>query len=79
MKTIGGLAFVGLLLLSWLCFIGTNASAPRDDQARTTLDRFVAIESSLRESILNARLGLLRNYDPLDRETMQLQIGRAHV
>jgi signal transduction histidine kinase len=69
MKTIASLATLAALLVSWLCFIGTSTNAPRDDRALTTLNQFVATASRLREDILNARLGLLRNYDPLDQET----------
>jgi signal transduction histidine kinase len=72
MKTIASLALAALLLLSWLCFIGTNISAPRDDHAQATLNQFVMTASGLRENILNARLGLLRNYDPLDQKTILL-------
>ena len=43
---------------------------PRDDQAMATLKQLIAIGSRLRENILNARLGLLRDYDPVDRETL---------
>jgi hypothetical protein len=68
MKTIGGLAILAVLLVSWLCFIGTSTSAPHDDHAMATLNQFVATGSRLRENILNARLGRLKDYDPLDRE-----------
>lgn len=74
MKTIAGLALAAVLLLSWLCFIATNPSAARDDQALATLNQFVATESGLRENILNARLGLLRDYDPLNRQMTLLHV-----
>ncbi|WP_419760321.1 two-component system VirA-like sensor kinase [Acidisoma sp.] len=72
MRTIGGLAVLAVLLVSWLCFIGTNANTPRDDHAMATLNQFIATGSGLRENILNARLGLLRDYDPVDQEMTQL-------
>jgi signal transduction histidine kinase len=72
MKTIAGLALAAVLLLSWLCFIATNPSVERDDHALTTLNEFVATESGLRENILNARLGLLRDYDPLNQQMTRL-------
>ena len=80
MKTIAALALAAVLLLSWLCFIGTNPSAPRDDHAMATLNDFVATESELRENILNARLGLLRNYDPLNQQMTLLHelLDRLH-
>ena len=72
MKTIAGLALAAALLVTWLCFIGTETNSSRNDRAMAILNQFVATGSELRENILNARLGLLRDYDLLDRETIAL-------
>lgn len=79
MKIIGSLALVALMLLSWLCFSGVNTGVPDDAQAFAALDQFTATEHKLRENILDARLGLLQNYDPLDDEMDELQDLALHL
>jgi DAHL domain len=58
-----------LLLFTWLSLRGMNPEAEMFDRALATLDSFVLKESALQRDILAARSGLLRNYDPLARET----------
>ena len=58
-----------LLLFTWLSLRGMNPEAEEFDRALSTLDGFVVAESALQRDVLAARSGLLRNYDPLVRET----------
>ncbi len=71
MKTVLSIATVTLLLmlLSGLSLEGMNPEASRYDRLIAVMSRFAITESALRQDILNARAGLLRNYDPLNRET----------
>jgi signal transduction histidine kinase len=61
-----------LLLLTWLSFRAINRDAELFDHALGALDRFAVIESALQRDVLSARVGVLRNYDPLVRETQDL-------
>ena len=61
-----------LLLLTWLSFRALNADAELFDHALGALDRFTMVESALQRDVLSARAGVLRNYDPLVRETNDL-------
>jgi signal transduction histidine kinase/CheY-like chemotaxis protein len=61
-----------LLLLTWLSFQAFNADAELFDRALGELDRFTMLESALQRDVLGARIGLLRNYDPLVIETNAL-------
>jgi signal transduction histidine kinase len=61
-----------LLVLTWLSFHAFNADAEMFDRALGTLDRFAITESALQRDVLSARVGLSRNYDPLVRETSDL-------
>ena len=69
---LGGLtAFASclLLLLTWLLLRGLDTDAFMFDSELRALDNFSVTESMLRQDILKARAGLLRNYDPLVRRT----------
>ena len=57
-----------LVLLTWLSFRASNMDAERFDRALGALDRFALVESALQRDVLSARVGMLRNYDPLVRE-----------
>jgi hypothetical protein len=81
MRTISGLAAAsllllfllsGLLLLSGLYFFGTDPKAPHYEHTLTTIAEFAMTENRLRQDILAARAGLLRNYDPLNQEMITL-------
>jgi signal transduction histidine kinase/CheY-like chemotaxis protein len=74
MRTIPSIAFVTVLLLvlSGLSLLGMDPEASRYDSMISAVSRFSVTESALRQDILNARAGLLRNYDPLDRRMAAL-------
>jgi DAHL domain-containing protein len=61
-----------LFLFTWLSLRGMNPEAEGFDRALSTLNGFVVAESALQRDVLAARSGLLRNYDPLVRETHEL-------
>jgi len=61
-----------LLLLTGLSFRAINTDAELFDRALGALDRFTIIENTLQRDVLSARIGVLRNYDPLVRETNDL-------
>ncbi|MBV8745739.1 MAG: two-component system VirA-like sensor kinase [Xanthobacteraceae bacterium] len=61
-----------LLLFTWLSLRGMNPEAERFDRALSTLNGFVVAESALQRDVLASRSGLLRNYDPIVRETNEL-------
>jgi signal transduction histidine kinase len=58
-----------LLLLTWLSFQAFNGKAELFDQALGALDHFTMVENALQRDVLRVRVGELRNYDPLVRET----------
>ncbi|MBW8723987.1 MAG: two-component system VirA-like sensor kinase [Inquilinus limosus] len=62
-----------LLLLTWLLVRGINPEAETFDRALGTLDDALRIENALRRDILASRAGLLRNYDPLVRDSAGLR------
>ena len=62
-----------LLLLTWLSINSINSDAELFDRALGTLDHFAMAESALHRDVLNARSGMLRNYDPLVREVNALR------
>jgi hypothetical protein len=74
MKTVVSFAVVTLLLmlLSGLSLLGMNPEASRYDRLIAVLSRFAITESTLRQDILNARVGLVRTYDPLNRDMLTL-------
>jgi signal transduction histidine kinase len=58
-----------LVLLSGLSLLGMDPEAARYDRLLSELSGITVTESALRQDILNARAGLLRNYDALNRDT----------
>lgn len=69
------LAVAGFLLvaLTWFSFRGLNLDAERFDRALQSLDHFGLAERALQRDILRARVGLLRNYDPLVKEADEVR------
>jgi signal transduction histidine kinase len=69
-----GLAAMLLLLalLTGLLLRGMEPDAELFDGALAALDRFAAGEAALQRDVLRARAGMLRNYDPLVRDTDSL-------
>jgi signal transduction histidine kinase/CheY-like chemotaxis protein len=65
-------AFLLVLLISWLSTHAVNSDAERQDQVLSELDRFSMIDAALHRDVLAARIGILRNYDPLVAETNKL-------
>ncbi len=74
MRTAAAVLFVIVLitLLTWLSLRAFDSGAERFDLALGELDHFNTVESELHANILSARAGLLRNYDPLVRDTNDL-------
>lgn len=62
-----------LLLLTWLLVRGINPEAESFDRVLGTLDDVSLMENALRRDVLAARAGLLRNYDPLVRDSTRLR------
>jgi signal transduction histidine kinase len=54
-----------LVLLTWLLLRATNTNAPSQAATLQALDDFAIAEASLDRDLLQARAGLLRDYDPL--------------
>ena len=73
MKTTFAAAGMILIALTWLALRGMNPGAPRFDRALQALDQFSLVERALQREILSDRIGTLRNYDPLVRETNALR------
>jgi signal transduction histidine kinase len=67
MKLLSGTLGVLLLLalLTWLLLRGIDTNAPAYAVMLRTFDDFALAEASLHRDVLQARAGLLRNYDPL--------------
>ncbi|MFL5287835.1 MAG: two-component system VirA-like sensor kinase [Rhodopila sp.] len=74
MKPFPLLAAILLLLplLTWLSLRAFNGEAELFDRALGELDHFATVENALQRDVLRVRLGELRNYDPLVRETNEL-------
>jgi signal transduction histidine kinase len=62
-----------VLLLTWFSFRAINPQAEMFDRALVELGRFMVIDSSLYRDVFTARIGALRNYDPLVREIKNLR------
>lgn len=60
-------------LLTWFLSLAFNPGAELFDRALAELDRFGMIENGLSRDVFTARAGMLRNYDPLVRETNALR------
>jgi signal transduction histidine kinase len=56
-----------LLLLTWLLQRSSGTMSPAYEEALQAFDDFALAEASLQRDMLQARAGLLRNYDPLSR------------
>src|SRR5262245_62367730 len=56
-----------LALLTWLLLRGIDTKAPAYATTLRAFDDFALAEASLRRDVLQARAGLLRNYDSLGR------------
>ena len=54
-----------LALLTWLSLRGIDTNAPAYAMTLRAFDDFALAEASLHRDVLQARAGLLRNYDPL--------------
>ena len=61
-----------VLLLTWLSVRAVSTDAERFDDALAEMDRFGTLEAALHRDVLSARVGTLRDYDPLVRETNEL-------
>ena len=67
-----------LALLTWLLLRGIDTNAPAYEVTLRTFDDFALAEASLHRDVLQARAGLLRDYDTLVKavETMQDAVSR---
>jgi len=68
-----------LLLLTWLLLRGMNTGTTSLDDGLRALDDFAIAESALHRDVLSARVGMLRNYDPLVREVETLHSSIARL
>ena len=71
-------ALLLLALLTWLLLRGIDTNAPAYEVTLRTFDDFALAEASLHRDVLQARAGLLRDYDTLVKavETMQDAVNR---
>jgi len=71
-------AFFLLLILAWIPLRTLDTDTASFGRTLATLDRFAAVETALNLDALSARVGTLRNYDPLGREEDSLNdlVGR---
>src|SRR5262252_704540 len=80
MKLLSGAlgALLLLALLTWLLLRGIDTNAPAYEATLRTFDDFALAEASLHRDVLQARAGLLRDYDTLVKavETMQGAVNR---
>jgi len=69
------IAFVACLVfaLTWFSFRAVNPEAELFDHALADLDHFAMIGNALHRDVFAARVGTLRNYDPLVREVEVLR------
>ena len=81
MKVISALAAIPLaiLLLTWLSLQSLDTNAELFDRVLGEMDRFTMQEAALHRDVLNARAGMLRNYDPLVREVNGLEKSLARL
>jgi signal transduction histidine kinase/CheY-like chemotaxis protein len=81
MRLIAGLLAAPLLVafVTWLSLDAVNSGAARFNRAIDELDRIAQTEADLHRDVLSARAGLLRNYDPLVRETNTLDATVADL
>jgi signal transduction histidine kinase/ActR/RegA family two-component response regulator len=81
MKVMSALAAIPLaiLLLTWLSLQSLDTNAEQFDRVLGEMDRFTMLEAALHRDVLNARVGMLRNYDPLVREVTGLEQSLARL
>jgi signal transduction histidine kinase len=67
-------------LLTWLSVHAVNVNTEPFDRILNEMDRVATLEAALYRDVLCARAGLLRDYDPLVRETNALaaSVSRLH-
>jgi signal transduction histidine kinase len=58
-----------IALLTWLSLRAIDPGAERFDRALNEIDRFGVLEAGLQRDVLTTRAAILRNYDPLVRES----------
>jgi signal transduction histidine kinase len=68
----GPVTAILLVLLPWLWWQGMHTGTDQADNALRALDDFAVAKSALHRDVLSTRTGLLRNYDPLVRELIEL-------
>src|SRR5499427_1057641 len=73
-------ALLLLALLTWLLLRGIDTNAPAYEVTLQTFDDFALAEASLHRDVLQARAGLLGDYDTLVKsvEAMQDAVSRLH-
>jgi signal transduction histidine kinase len=81
MKLFSALAAIPLavLLLTWLSLQSLDTNAELFDRVLGEMDHFTMLEAALHRDVLNARAGVLRNYDPLNREVAGLEKSLARL
>jgi signal transduction histidine kinase len=81
MKMILAIATLPLLiaLLTWLSLQAGNTGAERFDQALGEIDRLAMAEAGLHRDVLSERAGLLHDYDPLVRETDEMNQASSRL
>ena len=74
MRPLAGAAAVLLLLLllTWLLLRGIETDEPKYAGALRAFNEFALAEASLHRDILEARSGLLRNYDPINNAIVRM-------
>src|SRR5262245_37032018 len=77
---LGALGVLLLALLTWLLLRGIDTNAPAYAVTLRAFDDFALAEASLHRDILQARAGLLRNYDSLvtASKAMEEAVTRLH-
>ena len=81
MKNLPGIFGVSLLLalLTWLLLRGSDASAPAYAVTLQAFDDYALAEASLHRDVLQARAGLLRNYDTFVNRTQAMEDAVARL
>lgn len=72
-------ASVLLFLLTWLWLKGSTTEASSAAASLDALNDFSIAQSALHRDLLSARVGLLRNYDPLTQQTAALREATARL
>ena len=77
MRTAPPIAIVACLVLAltWFSFRSVNPEAELFDHALADLDHFAMIGNALHRDVFAARVGMLRNYDPVVRELEALRVA----